>query len=160
MRAKNTQIKKNKSLGKNQNENNMATPNFNNNNFISFNPNQGKDPNQGGMGQSQGGMGPNQGGMGPNQGGMGQSQGRMSSSQSRGSHGQSGRSQKSRKRDVISASPYGEELRQFLDFLGFLMVKESQIEDLKIELARREDFNFEDIFRIFEVDGKGYIKDW
>ena len=136
---------------KNQNENNMATPNFNNNNFISFNPNQGRGPNQGGIGQSQGGMG-------QSQGGMGQSQGRMSSSQSRGSQGQSRRSQQSRKRDVISASPYGEELRQFLDFLSFLMVKESQIEDLKIELARRDDFNFEDLFRIFEVDGKGYIE--
>ena len=38
------------------------------------------------------------------------------------------------------------------------MEVESKIEDKKIELARREDFNFEDIFRIFEVDEKGYIE--
>ena len=136
---------------KNQNENNMATPNFNNNNFISFNPNQGRGPIQPGMGRSSGRMGQSQGGMGSRPGGMDQSQGRMSSSQSR-------RSQQPRKRDVISSSPYQEELRQFLDFLGFLMEIESKIEDLKIELARRDDFNFEDLFRIFEVDGKGYIE--
>ena len=63
-----------------------------------------------------------------------------------------------RKRDVFSSCPYQEELGQFVDFLGYLMEVESQIEDLKIELARRDDFNFEDIFRIFEVDGKGYIE--
>lgn len=38
------------------------------------------------------------------------------------------------------------------------MEVEGKIEEMKIELARREDFNFEDIFRIFEVDGKGYIE--
>ena len=63
-----------------------------------------------------------------------------------------------RKRDVFSSCPYQEELGQFVDFLGYLMEVESKIEDLKIELARRNDFNFEDIFRIFEVDGKGYIE--
>ena len=65
---------------------------------------------------------------------------------------------KSRKRGVFESSPYKEELAQFVDFLGLLMDLESKIEDLKIELARREDFNFEDIFRIFEVDGKGCIE--
>ena len=35
---------------------------------------------------------------------------------------------------------------------------ESKIEDMKIDLARRDDFNFEDIFRIFEVDEKEYIE--
>ena len=64
----------------------------------------------------------------------------------------------SRKRDVFSSCPYQEELGQFVDFLGYLMEVESRIEDMKIELARRDDFNFEDIFRIFEVEGKGYIE--
>ena len=63
-----------------------------------------------------------------------------------------------RKRDVFSSCPYQEELGQFVGFLGYLMEVESRIEDMKIELARRDDFNFEDIFRIFEVDGKGYIE--
>ena len=71
---------------------------------------------------------------------------------------QSRRSKSNRKRDVFSSCPYQEELAQFVDFLGYLMEVESKIEDLKIELARRDDFNFEDIFRIFEVDGKGYIE--
>ena len=81
----------------------------------------------------------------------------------RSNHGRMNQSQNSknkppRKRDVFSSCPYQEELGQFVDFLGFLMEVESKIEDMKIELARREDFNFEDIFRIFEVDGKGYIE--
>jgi Ca2+-binding EF-hand superfamily protein len=101
---------------------NMSTPNFNNNNFISFNPNA-----------------------------MGSNHGRMNQSQN-------SKKKPPRKRDVFSSCPYQEELGQFVDFLGFLMEVESKIEDMKIELARREDFNFEDIFRIFEVDGKGYIE--
>jgi len=65
---------------------------------------------------------------------------------------------KNRKRGVFESAPYKEELEQFVEFLGFLMNVEGTIEDFKIELARREDFNFEDLFRIFEVDGKGYIE--
>ena len=71
---------------------------------------------------------------------------------------QSHKSTSSKKRGVFSSCPYQEELGQFVDFLGLLMEVESKIEDLKIELARHEDFNFEDIFRIFESDGKGYIE--
>ena len=65
---------------------------------------------------------------------------------------------KDKKRGVFASTPYKEELEQFVEFLGFLMNVEGTIEDFKIELARREDFNFEDLFRIFEVDGKGYIE--
>ena len=38
------------------------------------------------------------------------------------------------------------------------MEVESKIEEMKIDLARRDDFNFEDIFRLFEVDEKEYIE--
>ena len=58
------------------------------------------------------------------------------------------------KRDILSSFPFKQELTQFVDFLGYLMQVESRIEDMKIELAKKDDFNFEDIFRIFEVDGK------
>ena len=117
----------------NENQNNdpnsMSTPNFNNNNNINFpNNNFSFSPNNKGT------------------------QGRINPNQSRRSN------KPPRKRDVFSSCPYQEELGQFVDFLGFLMEVESKIEDLKIELARRDDFNFEDLFRIFEVDGKGYIE--
>jgi Ca2+-binding EF-hand superfamily protein len=74
--------------------------------------------------------------------------------------GQGGKStgRKSKKSGVFASCPYQEELGQFVDFLGLLMEVESRIEDMKIDLARREDFNFEDLFRMFEVDGKGYIE--
>ena len=72
--------------------------------------------------------------------------------------GQSQKSNSSKKRGVFSSCPYQEELSQFVDFLGLLMEIESKIEDMKIDLAQFPDFNFEDIFRIFEVDGKGYIE--
>ena len=71
---------------------------------------------------------------------------------------QSNKSVSSKKRGVFSSCPYQEELGQFVDFLGLLMEVESKIEDMKIDLARKPDFNFEDIFRIFEADGKGYIE--
>ena len=71
---------------------------------------------------------------------------------------QSNKSTSSKKRGVFSSCPYQDELSQFVDFLGLLMEVESKIEDMKIDLAQKADFNFEDIFRIFEVDGKGYIE--
>ena len=110
--------------------NNMVTPNFSNNNFISFNPNIRNPSSQGDMNNSRGPI----------------------------NTSQSHKSKPPRKRDVFSTCPYQEELGQFVDFLGYLMEVESKIEDMKIELARREDFNFEDLFRIFEVDENGYIE--
>ena len=71
---------------------------------------------------------------------------------------QSNKNSSLKKRGVFSSCPYQEELGQFVDFLGLLMEVESKIEDMKIDLAQKADFNFEDIFRIFEVDGKGYIE--
>ena len=49
------------------------------------------------------------------------------------------------------------EERQFNDFLRKLMVAESQIENAKVDLALNPDFNCEDAFRIFELNGRGFI---
>ena len=49
------------------------------------------------------------------------------------------------------------EENQFNDFLRKLMITESQIEDAKVSLALRPDFNCEDAFRIFELNGRGFI---
>ena len=49
------------------------------------------------------------------------------------------------------------EENQFNDFLRKLMVAESQIEDAKVSLSLRPDFNCEDAFRIFEFSGRGFI---
>ena len=49
------------------------------------------------------------------------------------------------------------EENQFNDFLRKLMVAESQIEEAKVSLALRPDFNCEDAFRIFELNGRGFI---
>ena len=49
------------------------------------------------------------------------------------------------------------EEKQFVDFLKQLMTTESQIECLKIKLALRPDFNCEDAYRIFELDGRGFL---
>ena len=49
------------------------------------------------------------------------------------------------------------EQRQFNDFLRKLMDIESQIERIKINLAANPDFNCEDAFRMFELDGRGFL---
>ena len=49
------------------------------------------------------------------------------------------------------------EQRQFNDFLNKLMLIESQIERIKIDLALNPDFNCEDAFRLFELNGRGYL---
>ena len=67
-------------------------------------------------------------------------------------------SREKREKGDLSSFPYKKELFQFIDFLSYLMEIETQIEEKKIELAQREDYNFEDIFRIFEIDVKGYIE--
>ena len=129
----------NNNSSNNQNQNNIVTPNFNNskqniifpkNNSISFNPNYNNNINRS----------------------------NNSNNNNNINMGQSNKSNASKKRGVFSSCPYQEELSQFVDFLGFLMEVESKIEDMKIDLAQFPDFNFEDIFRIFEVDGKGYIE--
>ena len=49
------------------------------------------------------------------------------------------------------------EERQFNDFLIKLMNIEDQIESAKINLALNPDFNCEDAFRIFELNGRGFL---
>ena len=55
----------------------------------------------------------------------------------------------------INCNEYEE--NQFNDFLRKLMVAESQIEDAKVNLALKPDFNCEDAFRIFELNGRGFL---
>jgi Ca2+-binding EF-hand superfamily protein len=49
------------------------------------------------------------------------------------------------------------EERQFNDFLRKLMLAEDKIESAKVNLALCPDFNCEDAFRIFELNGRGFI---
>ena len=56
-----------------------------------------------------------------------------------------------------NSKPYNQdeyEENQFNEFIRQMMVSESEIERIKVNLALRPDFNCEDCFRIFEVDGK------
>ena len=46
---------------------------------------------------------------------------------------------------------------QFNEFFKNLMVIEPDIEDAKIELAKNQDFNAEDAFKLFESNDKGYL---
>ena len=136
-------IKFNNNINNNSsnNQNSVATPNFNNNNSkqnvmfpknnsVSFNPNQN----------------------------INNKSNNINNSNNQINMSQSNKSISSRKRGVFSSCPYQEELGQFVDFLALLMEVESKIEDMKIHLAQKADFNFEDIFRMFEADGKGYIE--
>ena len=50
------------------------------------------------------------------------------------------------------------EQNQFNEFLKNLMVIETDIEDAKIELAKNQDFNAEDAFKLFESNDKGYLE--
>ena len=49
------------------------------------------------------------------------------------------------------------EEKQFNDFLRKLMQVEGAIESAKINLALKPDFNCEDAFRIFELNGRGFL---
>ena len=49
------------------------------------------------------------------------------------------------------------EENQFIDYLKEAMLHESKIEKLKIELSLRSDFNWEEVFRIFELEGRGFL---
>ena len=61
----------------------------------------------------------------------------------------------SRLRNQNSYDNYEE--RQFNDFLRKLMQVEGQIESAKISLALNPDFNCEDAFRLFELNGRGFL---
>ena len=54
---------------------------------------------------------------------------------------------------------YNKGLCNFLDFMREIINIENQIENCKIELALRSDFNVEDAFRIFELNGRGIINE-
>lgn len=45
---------------------------------------------------------------------------------------------------------------QFIDYLKQAMLLESKIEKLKIDLSLRSDFNWEQVFRIFELEGRDF----
>ena len=49
------------------------------------------------------------------------------------------------------------EEKQFIDYLNRAMKHESKIENLKIELSLRCDFNWEKVFRLFELEGRGFL---
>ena len=49
------------------------------------------------------------------------------------------------------------EENQFIDYLRNAMELENKIENLKIELSLRCDFNWEEIFRMFEIEGRGFL---
>ena len=49
------------------------------------------------------------------------------------------------------------EENQFKEFIRQMMLAEGQIEKIKVNLALCPDFNCEDCFRIFEIDGKGVL---
>ena len=56
---------------------------------------------------------------------------------------------------ILNKNEY--ELNQFNDYLRKAMDLENKIENLKIELSLRCDFNWEEIFRIFELEGRGFL---
>ena len=49
------------------------------------------------------------------------------------------------------------EENQFIEYLKQAMIHESKIEQLKINLSLRSDFNWEQVFRIFELEGRGFL---
>jgi hypothetical protein len=51
------------------------------------------------------------------------------------------------------------EEENFIAFLRDLIEIENEIEKAKIDLTYRTDFNVEDAFRNFELDGRGYVTD-
>ena len=56
---------------------------------------------------------------------------------------------------ILNKNEYEE--KQFIDYLRKAMDLENKIENLKIELSLRCDFNWEEIFRIFELEGRGFL---
>ena len=49
------------------------------------------------------------------------------------------------------------EENQFIDYLKEAMLHECKIENIKIQLSLRSDFNWEKVFRIFELEGRGFL---
>lgn len=58
----------------------------------------------------------------------------------------------------MSASSYATyEEESFLNFVKDLVAEEKRTERLKTELTLKSDFNVEDLFRVFELDSRGYL---
>ena len=49
------------------------------------------------------------------------------------------------------------EENQFIDYLREAILHENKIESLKIDLSLRSDFIWEEVFRIFELEGRGFL---
>ena len=49
------------------------------------------------------------------------------------------------------------EEKQFIDYLREAILHENKIENLKIDLCLRSDFIWEEVFRIFELEGRGFL---
>ena len=58
---------------------------------------------------------------------------------------------------ILKNRPYLYEEKQFIDYLNRAMKHESKIENMKIELSLRCDFNWEKVFRLFELEGRGFL---
>ena len=56
---------------------------------------------------------------------------------------------------ILNKNEYEE--KQFIDYLRKAMALEYKLENLKIEVSLRCDFNWEEIFRIFELEGRGFL---
>jgi Ca2+-binding EF-hand superfamily protein len=58
---------------------------------------------------------------------------------------------------TYSYPSYEEE--NFISYLKEVIARENEIERSKCDLVLRSDFNVEDAFRVFELDGRGYLTD-
>ena len=58
---------------------------------------------------------------------------------------------------LLSTHYFDTQKQKFIDYLQQLMQAESKIERMKIDISIRNDFNVEDAFRIFELNGRGFI---
>ena len=52
---------------------------------------------------------------------------------------------------------YNAEEDKFFEFIRNLIYYENELDRSKVDLAIRNDFNVEDSFRLFEIEGRGYI---
>ena len=57
----------------------------------------------------------------------------------------------------LSSHYFDTQKQKFIDYIKQLMQAESKIEQMKIDISIRNDFNVEDAFRIFELNGRGFI---
>ena len=58
---------------------------------------------------------------------------------------------------LLSTHYFDTQKQKFIEYLQQLMQAESKIERMKIDISIRNDFNIEDAFRIFELNGRGFI---